>query len=427
MSIEQLYQIYLQYPYITTDSRNCPNGSLFIALKGDNFNGNKFAQQALEKGSAFAIVDELEFATNDKIILVDNCLNTLQELANYHRRQLKIPIIGITGTNGKTTTKELTAVVLSSKYNVLFTQGNLNNHIGVPLTILKINATHEIAVIEMGASKPGDIKELVNIAEPDFGIITNVGKAHLEGFGSFEGVIKTKGEMYDFIKSKHRKIFIHHENQFLQSISNGIEKIEYGENIGCFVNGKVTGNDPFLTYSWSTNGFESIVKTQLIGAYNLQNALAATAIGLTFNVRPDDISAAIEAYTPQNNRSQLTKTVRNTLIIDAYNANPSSMLAAINNFGQMHVTNKVLILGDMRELGDSSEVEHQRIVDLISKYSFNNVFLCGHYFKQTVHSFKSFETTTELIDYLTGNQISNCTILIKGSRGIQLEKTISLL
>lgn len=427
MDIKSLYELYRKHPVVTTDTRNCPDSSIFIALKGESFNGNKFAAQAIEKGCAYAIVDEAQFATSDKIILVYDCLQTLQQLANYHRRQLTIPVIGITGTNGKTTTKELTSAVLSKKYNVLFTQGNLNNHIGVPLTLLKINDSHEIAVIEMGANHPGEIKTLVEIAEPDCGLITNVGKAHLEGFGSFEGVIRTKGELYDYLRAKGGKIFIHNENEYLQQISEGLEKVSYGEANGLYITGKMTGCSPFLAFEWQHSEVKHTVTTQLIGGYNLTNALVAAAVGIYFGVSEEKISEALTEYKPQNNRSQLTLTERNQLIIDAYNANPSSMQAAVTNFGQMEAAAKVLILGDMFELGATSAEEHQKVVDLIGQHSFDLVLLCGENFSISNHKFKSFLGTTDLLHYLQEYPISDATVLIKGSRGMKLEQTIEWL
>lgn len=427
MNIKSLYELYKKHPLITTDSRNCPDSSIFIALKGESFNGNLYAQQAIDKGCAYAIVDEVEYADGINILLVDDCLETLQQLANYHRRQLSIPFIGITGTNGKTTTKELTSAVLGKKYNVLFTQGNLNNHIGVPLTLLKINETHDIAVIEMGANHPGEIKALAEIAEPDFGLITNVGKAHLEGFGSFEGVIRTKGELYDFLRLKGGKAFIHHENEYLRQISDGLDTISYGEANGLYIQGKMTGCSPYLALEWSHSGNKHQVTTQLIGGYNLMNALAAAAIGTYFGVSEGQISEALSEYQPQNNRSQLKQTERNQLVIDAYNANPSSMQAAVVNFGQMEVESKVLILGDMFELGETSAEEHQKVVDLIGQYPFDLVLLCGENFSTSSHSYKSFLATTDLLHYIQEYPISESTILIKGSRGMKLEQTIEFL
>ena len=366
MKLSALYQIFLDCQLVTTDSRNCPEGSLFIALKGESFNGNAFAGKALETGCAYAVIDESEYAIegDQRYILVDDCLQTLQQLANYHRRQLGTRVIGITGTNGKTTTKELISAVLSQSHNILYTLGNLNNHIGVPSTLLRLKAEHDLAVIEMGANHPGEIKFLSEIVEPDCGIITNVGKAHLEGFGSFEGVIKTKGELYDFLRKKEGStVFIHHDNAYLMNIAEGLNLIPYGTEDDLYVNGRITGNSPYLTFEWKAgkDGKSYQVQTQLIGEYNFPNALAAITIGRFFGVEDAKINEALAGYTPQNNRSQLKKTDDNTLIIDAYNANPTSMMAALQNFRNMEVPHKMLILGDMRELGAESAAEHQKI------------------------------------------------------------------
>ena len=362
MKLSALYQIFLDCQLVTTDSRNCPEGSLFIALKGESFNGNAFAGKALETGCAYAVIDESEYAIegDQRYILVDDCLQTLQQLANYHRRQLGTRVIGITGTNGKTTTKELISAVLSQSHNILYTLGNLNNHIGVPSTLLRLKAEHDLAVIEMGANHPGEIKFLSEIVEPDCGIITNVGKAHLEGFGSFEGVIKTKGELYDFLRKKEGStVFIHHDNAYLMNIAEGLNLIPYGTEDDLYVNGRITGNSPYLTFEWKAgkDGKSYQVQTQLIGEYNFPNALAAITIGRFFGVEDAKINEALAGYTPQNNRSQLKKTDDNTLIIDAYNANPTSMQASLANFHNMKVENKMLILGDMRELGKDGPEE----------------------------------------------------------------------
>ena len=429
MDITALYKIFLECTSVTTDSRNCPEGSLFIALKGDNFNGNAFAAKALESGSAYVIIDEAEYALagDSHYILVNNCLHTLQELANYHRRQIGTRIIGITGTNGKTTTKELMAAVLSKKYNVLYTQGNLNNHIGVPLTLLRLRAEHDLGIIEMGASHPGDIKELVDITEPEYGIITNVGKAHLEGFGSFEGVIKTKGELYDFLRKKEGStVFIHHDNAYLMNIAGGLNLIPYGTEDDLYVNGRITGNSPYLTFEWKAGkaGETYQVQTQLIGEYNFPNALAAITIGLFFGVEAAKINEALAGYTPQNNRSQLKKTNDNTLIIDAYNANPTSMMAALQNFRNMEVPHKMLLLGDMRELGAESAAEHQKIADYIKECDFEEVWLVGEQFAAAEHSFKTYPNVQEVIKELETNKPKGYTILIKGSNGIKLSSTV---
>lgn len=432
MKLSALYQIFLDCQSVTTDSRNCPKGSLFIALKGESFNGNAFAGKALETGCAFAVIDEDEFVVKDdeRYILVDDCLQTLQQLANYHRRQLGTRVIGITGTNGKTTTKELISAVLSQSYKILYTLGNLNNHIGVPLTLLRLKAEHDLAVIEMGASHPGDIKELVDIAEPDYGLITNVGKAHLEGFGSFEGVIKTKGELYDFLREKEAStIFIHHDNPYLMKIAYGLKQITYGSQEGLYVNGHVTGNSPYLTFEWKAGqeGVRHEVETQLIGEYNFPNALAAITIGYFFGVEPEKIDKALTEYTPQNNRSQLKKTENNTLIIDAYNANPTSMMAALENFRNMTVSHKMLILGDMRELGAEGPAEHQRIVDYIKKCNFEKVWLVGDQFAAAQHSFKTYANAGEVIEEIKNKEPNGYTILIKGSNGIKLNTVVDYL
>ncbi len=430
MTLETFYQLYLQHPQITTDSRNCPLNSIFFALKGENFNGNKYAASALEKGCAYAVVDEKEYATDERFILVDDCLKTLQNLAHHHRIALGLPVLGITGTNGKTTTKELIANVLGRRYKVLFTQGNLNNHIGVPLTLLSLATEHQLAVVEMGANHPGEIKELVEIAAPNAGLITNVGKAHLEGFGSFEGVIKTKSELYDFLRETEGTAFVNADNSILTEKSEGINRIFYGMGNDVSVKGSVTGNSPFLEMQWQQAGSDEIhyLKTQLIGSYNAENVLAAVCIGVFFSIAPADICAAINSYAPQNNRSQFKQTAHNKLIIDAYNANPTSMKAAIENFVAMESENKMLILGDMRELGADSQSEHQAIVDLLSQQKdFKQVFLLGECFSATQSSFPTFPDTEKFTEYLSENKIENSIILIKGSRGMKLETLIDSL
>ncbi len=429
MNLSALYQIFLDCQLVTTDSRNCPEGSLFIALKGESFNGNAFAGKALETGCAYAIIDEPEYAVegDQRYILVDDCLQTLQQLANYHRRQLGTRVIGITGTNGKTTTKELISAVLSQSHNILYTLGNLNNHIGVPSTLLRLKAEHDLAVIEMGANHPGEIKFLSEIVEPDCGIITNVGKAHLEGFGSFEGVIKTKGELYDFLRKKEGStVFIHHDNAYLMNIAGGLNLIPYGTEDDLYVNGRITDNSPYLTFEWKAgkDGETYQVQTQLIGEYNFPNALAAITIGLFFGVEAAKINEALAGYTPQNNRSQLKKTNDNTLIIDAYNANPTSMMAALQNFRNMEVPHKMLLLGDMRELGAESAAEHQKIADYIKECDFEEVWLVGEQFAAAEHSFKTYPNVQEVIKELETNKPKGYTILIKGSNGIKLSSTV---
>lgn len=434
MDTTALYRIFLSCTGVTTDSRHCPEGSLFIALKGETFNGNAFAAKALKAGCAYAVVDEAAYAPagDTHYILVDNCLHTLQQLARHHRRQLGTRIIGITGTNGKTTTKELIAAVLSQKYNLLYTQGNLNNPIGVPLTLLRLKAEHELGVVEMGASHPGDIKELVEIAEPDYGIITNVGKAHLEGFGSFEGVVRTKGELYDYLR-QHGKptIFLHRDNPYLTEIAGGLTPVTYGEKKeeGLYVSGHVIGNSPFLAFEWQNGqaGETHEVHTQLIGEYNFPNALAAVTIGRFFGVEAEKIDKALNEYSPQNNRSQLKKTADNTLIIDAYNANPTSMLASISNFRNMQAENKLLILGEMGELGEASAEEHQKIVDYLEESRFDNVILVGEKFAATRHTYPTYPTVNELTEILKQQKPCRKTILIKGSHYTKLESIIGYL
>lgn len=429
MTIESLYKLYLANPVVTTDSRNCPEKSVFIALKGENFNGNSFARQALTLGCSYAVVDEPDAVTDERILLVDNCLKTLQDLASYHRHQCNIPVIGITGTNGKTTTKELMASVLSKKFNVLYTQGNLNNHIGVPLTLLRLNAGHDIAVIEMGANHPGEIKELVEIVDPDYGLITNVGKAHLEGFGSFEGVIKTKGELYDYLRNKGGKIFINMENPYLRSIAKGLEHIKYATKPGYDLWGETLSCSPFLKLRWYTDYSEDFheAQTNLIGSYNLENALAAICVGREFGVDNDLIRCALEEYVPSNNRSQLKQTEQNTLIIDAYNANPTSMVAALQNFQQYQAPRKAAILGSMKELGAQSEEEHKKLAFNIAESNFDRVFLIGSEFHQANTDYPIFDTAEVFTDYLKEQPLQGYTILIKGSRGNQLESIVPFL
>lgn len=433
MEISELYKIFTAHPIVTTDSRDCPEGSIFFALKGASFDGNKFAATALEKGCAYAVVDEKEYATDKRCILVDDCLHTLQQLARCHRRALGTRIIGITGTNGKTTTKELTAAVLGEKYNVLYTQGNFNNDIGVPKTLLRLTREHEIAVVEMGASHPGDIKTLVEIVEPDYAIITNVGRAHLQGFGSFEGVISTKGELYDFMRMrKSGCVFIDNENEHLKGIANGLELVKYGcsDAEGLFVNGRIVECEPMLHFAWRhADGNWNEVKTHLIGAYNVTNMLAAATIGLYFGVTPEQINHALETYTPSNNRSQLEVTADNRLIVDAYNANPTSMAAALTNFEAMHDGHKMAIIGDMKELGSVSHEEHQKIVDQLKTMHLEQVWLVGQEFEHcdTPDTFRLFENVNEVKEAIKAGKPTGQYILIKGSNGTRLFELPELL
>lgn len=429
MEIERLYEIFKQYPTITTDTRNCPEDSIFFALKGANFNGNQYASKAIELGCRYAIVDEAEFADEQKnILLVEDCLKALQDLAHYHRSKFSIPVIGITGTNGKTTSKELITAVLSQEFEVLSTQGNFNNHIGVPLTLLQMNKTHEIAIIEMGANHVGEIKILAEIADPTFGLITNIGHAHIEGFGSYENIIKTKSELYDYIRNrKDGKVFIDANNDLLMKQAEGLTTIQYGQGEDLFVKGKAVSNDPYLSFTWQFSKDDHLVHTHLIGEYNLSNALAAVAVGKYFGVKKVKISEAIANYMPTNNRSQLKKTDKNTLVIDAYNANPTSMNAALQNFRKLDIPNKAVILGDMRELGADAAIEHQAIVDLVQDSDIKDAFFIGENFSKTDTLLPRFEDLNAFLEYLKENPLTDKNILIKGSRGIQLEKCVDLL
>ena len=422
MEIAELYKCFMECGKVTTDSRNCPEGSMFIALKGETFNGNAFAAQALKQGCRYAVIDESEYA-GEGTILVDNCLQALQHLANYHRRQLKTPVIGITGTNGKTTTKELISTVLSRKFNTLYTEGNFNNHIGVPLTLLRLTKEHEMAVVEMGANHPGEIKTLVHIAEPDYGIITNVGKAHLQGFGSFEGVIRTKGELYDFLRAKGgATIFIQNENPYLNGIAEGLTCVRYGQTAGLYVSGELISCSPFLSFRWTAEGVSHEVNTHLIGSYNLDNMLAAAAIGRYFGVSDDDVSSALASYLPHNNRSQLKETADNKLIVDAYNANPTSMMAALKNFRQIEAPHKMVILGDMKELGEASREEHQKVVDYLKECGFDRVVLVGPEFAAATHSYQTFQHVDEVLADIRIHKPQGYYILIKGSNSMKLSQ-----
>ena len=506
MEIKELYEIYKAHPVVTTDSRNCPERSIFFALKGGTFDGNKFAVAALEKGCAYAVVDDLSQCTmynaqctidiplspadsspnlgelsediQSRLIVVKNVLEALQQLARYHREQLGIPVVGITGTNGKTTTKELVAAVLSRKYRVQYTQGNFNNHIGVPLTLLSIRPDCEIAVVEMGANHPGEIRDLAKLALPTCGLITNVGKAHLEGFGSLEGVINTKKELYDNIVARGGHVFLNAGTELLvealkeitdyrlQITDNlltdkNISRTEYTEytevdlspcdksqvttyssnsDVVAEVNGRLLRCAPYVEFEWNLNNAQCTMhnaqlSTHFVGAYNLDNMLAAITVGLHFGVERKDICAAISEYMPANNRSQLTKTERNTLIVDAYNANPTSMMAAIDNFDIMEGEHKMAILGDMLELGEQSEIEHQNIVRRLMDSKIERIILVGKEFsKCTIHNaqctidrrFKVFEFKSEELESQLST-LNSQLILLKGSNGIGLYKLIPYL
>lgn len=426
MEINKIHKHFLDSSGICTDTRKIKANSIFVSLKGSNFNGNKFALQALKDGAKYAIVDEKEFAINDNIILVKNCLQTLQELANYHRNQFKIPVIGITGSNGKTTSKELINIVLQKKYNTLATKGNLNNHIGVPLTLLEMNSNHEIAIIEMGANKPGDIKELAEIAEPNYGIITNIGKAHLEGFKNYEGVINTKTELFRFIQKNSDGVLFYNEDDEIikDNLPNEISSASYGKKNESSIKGELIKLSPYVEMKWEKENYISpILKNQMIGEYNFYNYLAAICIGNYFNVSEDLINQAVEEYTPTNNRSQIKKTDKNTLILDCYNANPTSMKSAIDSFRMNQAIDKIAIIGDMLELGNESKTEHQKIIELLNEYKINYITV-GPIFETIEHSKPKFKNTIDLIENIKFKniEIMNSLVLLKGSRGIGLEK-----
>jgi UDP-N-acetylmuramoyl-tripeptide--D-alanyl-D-alanine ligase len=432
MTIPQLYQQYLAHSIICTDTRKIIEGSLFFALKGDNFNANNFAEKALESGAAFAIIDDAKYKKDDRFILVDDVLTTLQELAKHHRQQLNIPIIGLTGSNGKTTTKELIFSVLSQKFKTQATRGNLNNHIGVPLTILELKPETEIAIIEMGANHQKEIEMLSNICQPSHGLITNVGKAHLEGFGGFEGVKKGKGELYEFLESFGGVTFINHDNEHLMLMASARklnEIVYYGSAKSNYISGKLISNNPFLEIEWIDNGETQKVKSQLTGTYNFENMLVAIVIGKHFGLTADEINAGIATYAPQNSRSQIIKTKKNTVIGDYYNANPSSMLVAIENISKLNADKKVLILGDMFELGEHAFAEHELVLQKALYYHFNQVILIGDEFFKLNELTQAlfFKTTNEAVIFLQKNPISNALVLLKGSRSMQLESLLSLL
>jgi UDP-N-acetylmuramoyl-tripeptide--D-alanyl-D-alanine ligase len=423
MDISDLYQLFLHHPQVTTDSRHCPAGSLFFALKGQNFDGNQFADAALSIGADYALIDDPHFYRGERTILVKDCLKALQALAQRHRKMLGIPLIAITGTNGKTTTKELLAAVLSTKFNLLHTEGNLNNHIGLPLTLLRLTHEHELAVVELGASHPGDIAELAEIAQPNYGLITNVGQAHLEGFGTLERVLQTKGELYDYIRRSKGVLFIQHENKQLRAMAQGIEQLTYGLSDEAFASGHVVDNAPFLSFDWRQQGKIHTVETRLIGAYNLDNVLAAVAVGRYFKIPAERISRAIAQYEPSNKRSQLQKTAHNSLILDAYNANPDSMRAALRNFAQLQVSPKAVMLGDMKELGRASLRLHQEVLKEVEAGRFDKVFLCGELFSQAARGrFTAYPTMQALAEGLRLHPLKGFHILIKGSRSMEMEK-----
>lgn len=448
--ITTLYNAFLACNGVCTDSRACQAGNLFVCLKGENFDGNDYAEKAIEMGAKYVLTSRKDL-TESPYIYVEDTLAALQQLAAHHRQVLGTPIVGITGTNGKTTTKELVSAVLAKKYNVLYTLGNFNNHIGVPLTLLRLTKQHNMAVIEMGANHPGEIAFLANIVMPDAGLITNVGKAHLAGFGSFEGVKKTKAELYGNLKSRGKVVFMDDDNPHLKEMLANIEKdesvnrvigestlrqaqgpetespIHYGSNPTLPVNGKVISCTPFVNISLTIDGQNYTVNSQLIGSYNVSNMLSAACVGHYFGVPAHLIAEALSQYTPQNNRSQLTKTARNTLIIDAYNANPTSMEAALRNFALIETANKAVILGDMFELGDDSAAEHQKVVQLLAQLGITEAYLLGENFSKTQGVGTRFASTPAFKDWLADNPLSGKTLLIKGSNSMKLTTLVEML
>ena len=427
--LEELYSAFKKAEQkICTDTRKIEQGAIFFALKGPNFNANTLAESAVNAGAALAIVDEEVYCTNASIKCVSDVLQTLQQLANHHRKQFSIPFLAITGSNGKTTNKELIHAVLSRKFNTLATEGNLNNHIGVPLTLLKVSQSHEFAIIEMGANHQGEIQDLCKIAEPDYGLITNIGKAHLEGFGGLEGVKKGKSEMYRFIKDRNGKVFVNGDDDTLNELAFNNDKITYGCKKLYDVIGKDQTNSEMVSFKFTSRYGDKdwtkrpLIKTQILGGYNFINCLAATCVGFYFKVDEGDIQAALESYVPQMNRSQLLQTQQNSLILDAYNANPNSMKAAIDNFAKHPAQNKWLMLGDMFELGEYSHEEHQKVVDLLIEKHFSQVYLVGKEFARcSGHPYTCFGNTSECLEFLKAHPVTHATILIKGSRSMKME------
>ncbi|MCZ4224023.1 UDP-N-acetylmuramoyl-tripeptide--D-alanyl-D-alanine ligase [Pedobacter rhodius] len=429
---EELYQHFLKNPVISTDTRNISDGCIFFALKGDNFNANTFAAQAIDKGASFAVVDEAEYVTSERYLLVEDTLSALQDLASHHRKQLNIPVIGLTGSNGKTTSKELVNAVLAERYKTFATFGNLNNHIGVPLSILSIGSDVEIAVIEMGANHQKEIELLCTIAQPTHGIITNVGMAHLDGFGGFEGVKKGKAELYAYLKETQGYTFINRDNSHLMEMSAaaGLSKlIFYGTENGNTIKGELKSSDPFIEVVWTNHEILSTVKTNLTGSYNFENILASICIGDFFDMNPEEINNGLANYQPQNNRSQLTKTESNTVICDFYNANPSSMSAALDNIAVLTADKKIAILGDMFELGAESAGQHKLIAEQAVKSGLDKIIFIGKYFSVLSNDYAGvfFETPAQAIEYLAENKITNSLVLLKGSRGMKLESLLAYL
>ena len=425
-NIQFLYQHYTKAYKVSTDSRKIGKDAVFFALKGEHFDGNDFALQVAKDGIASLVVaDRQDLSEHERILKVDDTLKTLQELAKYHRQQMKAKVIGITGTNGKTTTKELISAVLSRRYRLIHTEGNFNNHLGVPLTLLSIKPDTEIAVVEMGANHPGEIDQLAHFACPDCGLITNIGKAHLEGFGSFQGVVNTKTELYRFIKEHGGFIFVNRDNSLLWQYAQDQKHVSYGSSDEADYRTTLADCAPYLCVEW--NGHKA--QTKLVGTYNFENAAAAIAVGRHFRVSDDDIHAALEAYTPTNSRSQVVESGKNRIIMDAYNANPTSMQASIRNFINICRPEHLLILGDMGELGEASQTEHQTILNLIDELHFNAAYLVGPNFGALAKDprWTTFKDVNELIQHLQSHPVEGRDILVKGSHSVQLEKVLPLL
>ncbi|RLD65910.1 MAG: UDP-N-acetylmuramoyl-tripeptide--D-alanyl-D-alanine ligase [Bacteroidetes bacterium] len=427
MDINKLHNLFLASKGVSTDTRYIKKGQIFFALKGDNFNGNVYASLAIENGASYAVVDDSAVVKSEHFILVGDVLDSLQELATYHRKYIDIPIIAITGTNGKTTTKELINAVMSKKHTVFATQGNLNNHIGVPLTLLSMDKTIQYGIVEMGASHIGEIEKLCSIVNPNYGLITNIGSAHLEGFGSVEGVKIAKNELYRYISETEGILFVNGDDELLMNLSTNISRNIYSENTDSACKAGKLKSDIFLKVEWNKVQLAS----KLVGDYNFYNILAAICLGVYFKVNEEDIISAIQEYEPENKRSQFLETNNNKLIVDAYNANPTSMRLSVENFKDIAAQNKLLILGDMLELGKSSYDEHEKIVSLVQKLKFDNVFFVGKEFMQfsnkTTYPYLFFNTVSELNVYVKNKSFNNSFILLKASRGISLEKSIPFL
>ena len=428
MSIQDLYLLFQEYPSVETDTRKLKKNDIFFALKGPNFNGNAFARQALDAGAAYVIIDEKSAYIDERTILVENVLTTLQELSGFHRRQLNIPVIAITGSNGKTTTKELVHAVLASTFRSYTTQGNLNNHIGIPLTLLRIGTDAQFAVVEMGANHAGEIAGYCQYTQPTHGLITNCGKAHLEGFGSIEGVRKAKGELFDYLRLHGKTAFVNADDEVLMKMSEGISTvITYGTTPSADVCGKIIRASPFLRLELDARMNNMLVDTKLVGGYNLPNVLASIAVGNTFSVAPEQIRLGIATYNPSNSRSQLIEKGTNRIILDAYNANPSSMKLAVENFSSMPDGDKVLVLGAMAELGESSISEHEDIVELIKRHTWKEVILVGKDFEKIPHPFIQLPNAAEAATYLKKKDYQHTCLLLKGSRSMQMEKVAEAL